>query len=327
MTQSDPQFRVVLRGYEPAQVDRRLAELAERLAAAEQNTAAYAERVQLLEQHAAEGANREAEPVAPPTFAHLGERIAQMLTLAEVEAGAVRARGRPRRREPPQAGRAVDHRNPRRGRPVCRPAAPRRRRRERSRPDRRPARGRRDPRRGRARRRRAPPEAEAIYEEQRANAARAAADFETTLAQRRERTAAEFREQQGATQLQLETMASRVEEMRTAAEAEREAADTESRRVLADAQSRATAIVREARANAERIRSDSERELAAATQRRDSINEQLVNVRQMLTTLSGSAAGMLAEEPAPVAAAADEAPVADEPVDEVDEGDDVEQQS
>ena len=53
MTQSDPQFRVVLRGYEPAEVDRRLAELAQRVATAEQQSASYAERVSLLEQRAA----------------------------------------------------------------------------------------------------------------------------------------------------------------------------------------------------------------------------------------------------------------------------------
>ena len=70
--------------------------------------------------------------------------------------------------------------------------------------------------------------------------------------------------------------------------------------MLADAQSQATAVVREARANAERVRADSNRELAAATQRRDSINEQLVNVRQMLTTLAGSSVGMLTGGPAPV---------------------------
>jgi hypothetical protein len=38
------------------------------------------------------------------------------------------------------------------------------------------------------------------------------------------------------------------------------------------------------------VRADSERELAAASQRRDSINAQLANVRQMLATLTGGAA-------------------------------------
>ena len=48
-------------------------------------------------------------------------------------------------------------------------------------------------------------------------------------------------------------------------------------------------IVPQAEARAARIRAESERELAAATQRRDSINAQLTNVRQMLATLSGTA--------------------------------------
>jgi hypothetical protein len=60
-------------------------------------------------------------------------------------------------------------------------------------------------------------------------------------------------------------------------------------------------MIAEAKATAERIRSESERELAAATQRRDSINAQLTNVRQMLATLTGASlpdplAGAQAEE-------------------------------
>jgi hypothetical protein len=48
-------------------------------------------------------------------------------------------------------------------------------------------------------------------------------------------------------------------------------------------------LVKEARSTADRVRADSDRELAAASQRRDSINAQLSNVRQMLQTLSGAA--------------------------------------
>jgi regulator of protease activity HflC (stomatin/prohibitin superfamily) len=59
-------------------------------------------------------------------------------------------------------------------------------------------------------------------------------------------------------------------------------------RTLAEAEQKAEQIVAEAVARAGRIRSESERELAAATQRRDSINAQLTNVRQMLATLSGT---------------------------------------
>ena len=45
----------------------------------------------------------------------------------------------------------------------------------------------------------------------------------------------------------------------------------------------------DANAKADRIRSESERELAALTNRRDSINAQLTNVREMLATLTGAA--------------------------------------
>jgi hypothetical protein len=41
--------------------------------------------------------------------------------------------------------------------------------------------------------------------------------------------------------------------------------------------------------HADRIREESDRELTAATQRRDSINAQLTNVRQMLATLTSAA--------------------------------------
>ncbi|MGW5235128.1 cellulose-binding protein, partial [Streptomyces nodosus] len=68
------------------------------------------------------------------------------------------------------------------------------------------------------------------------------------------------------------------------------------------AQRQAEDIVADANAKADRIRSESERELAALTNRRDSINAQLTNVREMLATLTGAA----------VAAAS--APVEDEPV-------------
>jgi hypothetical protein len=84
--------------------------------------------------------------------------------------------------------------------------------------------------------------------------------------------------------------------------------------------------VGEARAKADRVRRDSERELAAVSARRDSITAQLSNVRQMLATLGGGAALAAVEEaapaePEPVVAAADddvvdEAAVEDEAVEE-----------
>jgi hypothetical protein len=138
-------------------------------------------------------------------------------------------------------------------------------------------------------------EGEALFEQQRADAAAAAADFETTLAERRERTAAEFRHQQSVTQGQLDDLAQQVESSRAAAQKEQESAEAQARRTVVEAEERADTIIREAKAAADRVRSDSDRELAAATQRRDSINAQLTNVRQMLATLSGSATGFIVD--------------------------------
>ena len=56
---------------------------------------------------------------------------------------------------------------------------------------------------------------------------------------------------------------------------------------MRDAQTDASSLLSEAKRRAEGIRQNSERELAAATARRDSITAQLANVRQMLATLGG----------------------------------------
>jgi hypothetical protein len=90
--------------------------------------------------------------------------------------------------------------------------------------------------------------------------------------------------------------------------------------MLADAEERSTTMINEARASADRVRAESDRELAAAAQRRDSINAQLSNVRQMLATLTGTVPGVtLPDESEPAAAA-------DEPVEAVTEAEVVEAQ-
>ena len=83
-------------------------------------------------------------------------------------------------------------------------------------------------------------------------------------------------------------------------------------RMLADAEERSTTMVSEARASADRVRAESERELAAAAQRRDSINAQLSNVRQMLATLTGTVPGVaMPDVPADTATPPHGDPVAD----------------
>ena len=83
-------------------------------------------------------------------------------------------------------------------------------------------------------------------------------------------------------------MTARNRDAEAAMERTRSEAEARVARMLAEAEERSTSMVAEARATADRVRAESERELAAAGQRRDSINAQLSNVRQMLTTLSGS---------------------------------------
>jgi vacuolar-type H+-ATPase subunit H len=101
------------------------------------------------------------------------------------------------------------------------------------------------------------------------------------------------------------------EQTRIESEQSQQEAASRSEQQLEQAMNHAHTLVAEAKTKAERIRGDSERELAAATQRRDSINAQLSNVRQMLAALGGAAVGnaldMVAPEaaqPQPAAAAA-----------------------
>ena len=132
-------------------------------------------------------------------------------------------------------------------------------------------------------------EAEAVYEHQRARAAAAAADFEKTLAERRDKAAEEFGVQMQANEQSIAL----AQERQAAIEAEAD-------RTLAEAKAQAEALLKAAREEAaqhvdaarlaaEKIRRESERELQAASSRRDAINSQLTNVRQMLATLGGAA--------------------------------------
>jgi cell division septum initiation protein DivIVA len=288
MTQPDHEFRVVLRGYEPAEVDRVVAALVARAEEAEA-------RVTALEARVAEAASVSTTPAEPPSFEHLGERVGQILALAEHEAIEMRDRAAAEtegiRKLAEQA--ATDVRD------AADQYAEQRKRDADTEATRLLADARRaaDEERDAAERDAAArrQEGEALFEQQRAGAAAAAADFETTLAERRERTAAEFRHQQSVTQAQLDDLAQQVESTRAAAQKEQESAEAQARRTIVEAEERADTIIREAKAAADRVRSDSDRELAAATQRRDSINAQLTNVRQMLATLSGSATGFIVD--------------------------------
>ena len=151
-------------------------------------------------------------------------------------------------------------------------------------------------------------EAAAEYESHRAKASAASADLEKTLAGRRDQADREFAARREAIEGSLAQAEQRAQHVTK--RAQQDAAELHDRAVAAleAAQEQADQVVSEARDHASRLREESDRELAAATSQRDSITAQLSNVRQMLATLGG---GALIEGLAP----ADIVPAAEVPSD------------
>ena len=298
---SQPEFPTVFRGYDPVQVDQHVTALQQAADAARQEAAASSvELTKLRQSHEAlgqelEGQRRslgaleeQARKVSSPTFADLGERIGSMLGLADEEATSIRAAAAA---EVEQARHAADE-----DAALVRAEADRYAEEVRSRADvdasEAVSRAKKeadsiidDAAREAAARRE---EAEAYYEKQRATAAASAADFERTLGERREKSAAEFTAQMAQQDQALAAVQERADLLGREAEDDRQAAASEASRTLEAARTEAAALVHSAKEQADRIRRDSERELAAATARRDSITAQLSNVRQMLATLGGA---------------------------------------
>ena len=89
MTEANETFRMAKRGYEPTQVDERFRELTEQAAAADRRASEMAEMVSKLEAER-DVAAEHVGPQEPPGFEHLGERVGQILSLAETEAAELR---------------------------------------------------------------------------------------------------------------------------------------------------------------------------------------------------------------------------------------------
>ncbi len=323
MSTNPPTFRTILRGFDPAQVEAALGEMSTALETARREAAdrtvelakAQAVQRQVSERldsmrariHELEEAQRTA---SSPTYRDLGERIASILTLADEEAAEVRGvatlDAQKHRDESATAAAAVRAESDRYAEEV------------RTKAEAEAARVVEDAkksadamldhadRESAARRE----EAEALFESQRAKAASAAADFETTLAERRDRAAAEFAALLAGHEQTLSSVQTQAEQLARESQTAHQEARTAANATLETANEEAALMVQQAREQADRIRRDSERELAAATARRDSINAQLTNVRQMLATLGGPA---LAQQ---VAATIEEAPLAAVPADE-----------
>ncbi len=302
-------FRTVMRGYDTSQVDRAVTELQHALESARAESAERSVQVTKLQAMVDELSTRvsdhqarvqeledERKHTPPPSFAELGERIGSMLSLAQQESTEMRDRARTEAETTMSEARDAATRHTenahRQAADVTTKAqadatalveGARRQADEILDHADREATARRE-------------EAEAVYEHQRARAAAAAADFEKTLAERRDKAAAEFSAQMQAN----EQVLARAEERLVAFEAEADRLRQESRdqaeSLLRTARDEATTLVEQARGSAERIRRESQRELSAATARRDAITAQLHNVRQMLATLgAGQVADPFAE--------------------------------
>jgi DivIVA domain-containing protein len=283
VTDQNSTFKTVMRGYDPTEVDRRIDELTAAVTTVTQQRDGLAARVQELHDAASEAAE-------PPGFEHLGARVGQILSLAEAEATELRDRAR----EDAEAHTAETQASTTRVREEADQYAARTRSEAEAHAARieEEAKKSADEHRDGAERDASVrlQEAEAVYEEQRARAAKAAADFETTLAGRRKSAEDEFTQKMAESQARLDEANELAERTRTDADQARVEAAREASRLVEEARHEAARIVGDAKATAERVRADSDRELTAASQRRDSINAQLANVRQMLATLTGTAA-------------------------------------
>lgn len=309
MTDPSNQFRSVLRGYDPAQVERHLSELTKAATTARNEatdhttvvTRLEAVRDQLrreVEEHAERAsALEDAQTKAGnPTYAALGERIGSILTLADKEARELRTRA--------AAEAANQQELAKQNALATRRDADHYARQTREAADAEAARALDDARRQadstlenadrQATVRRE--ETEALFELARARSATEAVEFESTLAARKEASSTQFAAEVAAAEHQLAALRLQAEESRAESEQARQEAAARSAQELEQAKAHAGKLVAEAKVKADHIRSDSERELAAATQRRDSINVQLSRVRQMIATLGGAP---IVEEPEP----------------------------
>jgi len=129
-------------------------------------------------------------------------------------------------------------------------------------------------------------EAQAYFEAQRTNAAKVAAELEATIAARRDQAEQENRRRLAAVDLEVAAAQEHAAQIRADAERLRSETETVSNKRLVDAEGRAHEIIEEARASADVARAASDRELSAAIERRDLIDTQLGHLRNALSALS-----------------------------------------
>jgi hypothetical protein len=277
-----PGFHKALFGHDPSQVDAAIQELQARLEAAERD--AQLARARIGELEAAQS------QMATPTFGDLGARLVAILSLAEEEAaeqrGAAQMEARKHREEAAAAAETSQADADRYAERV-RTAADAEAAQVLQEASRRANDVLEDAEREASARR---AEAEALFETHRARAATAAADLERSLAARRDQAASEIAAQLALHENSLQAAEARALQLAKQSEAAYDEARAIATAHIEQAEEQAALVLQRARAQADRITRNSEREVTAASARRDSINEQLDNLRQMLATLGGPGA-------------------------------------
>jgi cell division septum initiation protein DivIVA len=303
-----PGFRTVLRGYDPTEVDRAIGDLCKARDQARAEAAdgsltlgkAQAAVSQLEEQLAGYRtrlAKLESAREEQPSFSDIGARIGRMLALAEDEASELRTRAKAEAErltnEAASETEQLKSNAERHSRDVISKAdteaarileAAKRQADEIVDYADREAIARRE-------------EAEAVYEAHRARAAAAAAEFEQNLAERREKAAEELAAQTASNEQAISRLKDRHDNLEMEAETLLSGAKDQADAMLKSAREEAVQHIAAARSSAVKIRRESERELQAAVARRDAINAQLANVRQMLATLDNTSSSLSSKWP------------------------------
>lgn len=137
-------------------------------------------------------------------------------------------------------------------------------------------------------------QAASLVETQRAAATAAAIDFERTLSERRAEALAALEADVARRHEEINEATARLNEVRAEAQRTEFEARERAEQIVRSAEQRSDEVLQDAESRAEVVRQNAERELAAALARRDSVNEQLSSVRQLLSTYGASEAAEVA---------------------------------
>jgi cell division septum initiation protein DivIVA len=245
---SNNSFRTVRHGYDPAEVDRHVSELSASAIDAQQRAESLARKVEDMNKQVESDQAKATRPTPPeqPTFHDFGKRIGRILAMAEEEAEEMRAAAVAEVHR--QIGEAQEQAA------STRSEADRYAQSTRSAADEHAARLLEDAKRGAdqmadeaermaiAR----SGEAEALYEEQQARAAKGAADFEQTLADRREKAEQAFQERAGAFERELDAARNRVAKLRSEGDQMHAESARNAEHLVAEAERKAQQIVSDA---------------------------------------------------------------------------------